>query len=71
MTQTVQIPPELREEYPFESHFLTTEQGHSMHYIDTGEGRPFLFVHGNPTWSFFFPAAVFSFLKQRHASYSQ
>ena len=54
MTQTVQIPPELREEYPFESHFLTTEQGHSMHYIDTGEGRPFLFVHGNPTWSFFF-----------------
>jgi cis-3-alkyl-4-acyloxetan-2-one decarboxylase len=54
MSQTVQIPPELREEYPFESHFLTTAQGHKMHYIDDGDGRPFLFVHGNPTWSFYF-----------------
>ncbi len=25
-----------------------------MHYIDEGEGRPVVMVHGNPTWSFFF-----------------
>jgi haloalkane dehalogenase len=23
-----------------------------MHYIDEGEGRPFLLLHGNPTWSY-------------------
>ena len=48
------IPTELKKEYPFESHFLTTNEGHQLHYVDEGEGRPFLFVHGNPTWSFFF-----------------
>jgi haloalkane dehalogenase len=25
-----------------------------MHYIDQGSGPPILFVHGNPTWSFYF-----------------
>lgn len=48
------IPEELREEYPFDSHYLTTKDGHRLHYVDEGEGKPFLFVHGNPTWSFFF-----------------
>lgn len=23
-----------------------------MHYVDVGEGRPLVLVHGNPTWSF-------------------
>lgn len=48
------VPAELKEEYPFESRFLTTKSGYRLHYVDEGEGRPFLFVHGNPTWSFFF-----------------
>jgi haloalkane dehalogenase len=25
-----------------------------MHYVDEGEGRPLLFVHGTPTWSFLY-----------------
>jgi len=51
---TTTIPEELKREYPFRSHYLQTESGHALHYVDEGEGRPFLFVHGNPTWSFYF-----------------
>ena len=42
------------EMYPFESRFFTTPSGHSMHFIDEGEGEPIVFVHGNPSWSFEF-----------------
>lgn len=37
--------------FPFESRFVTV-QGTRMHYIEEGEGRPFIFLHGNPTWSY-------------------
>jgi haloalkane dehalogenase len=37
--------------YPFESHWFETPEGR-MHYVDEGEGRPILFVHGTPSWSF-------------------
>src|SRR5262249_12252675 len=26
---------------------------HRLHYLDEGAGQPLLFVHGNPTWSFY------------------
>ncbi len=39
--------------YPFESRWLNID-GQRMHYVDEGAGEPILFVHGNPTWSFFF-----------------
>lgn len=39
-------------EYPFADHFLQVEGGR-VHYVDEGQGRPVLFVHGNPTWSFY------------------
>jgi cis-3-alkyl-4-acyloxetan-2-one decarboxylase len=43
--------------YPFESRWLTV-RGHRYHYIDEGEGDPIVFVHGNPTWSFFFRSLI-------------
>jgi pimeloyl-ACP methyl ester carboxylesterase len=38
--------------YPFPSHYLALDSAR-MHYVDVGEGRPLLMVHGNPTWSFY------------------
>ena len=42
-----------RSEYPFESNFTSLEPGR-LHYVDEGEGRPILLLHGNPTWSFLY-----------------
>lgn len=58
----VALPEAIRGEFPFTSRFLDLSSGHRMHYVDQGEGRPFLFVHGNPTWSFYFrrPLAHFA-----------
>ena len=38
--------------YPFCSRYVDLA-GARMHYIDEGPGEPLLFVHGNPTWSFY------------------
>ena len=38
-------------EFPFESKFVTVH-GSRMHYVDVGEGKPILFLHGNPTSSY-------------------
>jgi len=40
-------------EYPFASHYYSTTAGR-MHFVDEGRGRPVVFVHGNPAWSFMF-----------------
>jgi haloalkane dehalogenase len=40
-----------REAYPFRNRYLGTKQGR-LHYVDEGQGRTILFVHGTPTWSF-------------------
>lgn len=45
------LPDRLKSEYPFASRFLDLN-GQRYHYVDEGSGRPVLFVHGNPTWSF-------------------
>lgn len=29
-----------------------------MHYVDEGEGRPVLLLHGNPTWSFLYRRVI-------------
>lgn len=39
--------------YPFVSRFLDLD-GVRLHYIDEGTGPAIVFVHGNPTWSFYF-----------------
>lgn len=41
----------LPSDYPFKSHFADV-LGARMHYIDEGSGDVFLFLHGNPTWSY-------------------
>ncbi|MDR1384301.1 MAG: alpha/beta fold hydrolase [Planctomycetaceae bacterium] len=41
-----------RPQYPFRSNFHNIN-GLRMHYLDEGKGTPILFVHGNPTWSFY------------------
>jgi haloalkane dehalogenase len=43
----------LEKSYPFKSNFLNLN-GNNLHYIDEGEGRPILMLHGNPTWSFYY-----------------
>lgn len=42
--------PEL---YPFESRWFESRVG-PVHYVDEGEGRPLLMLHGNPDWSFLY-----------------
>ena len=42
-----------RTRYPFESHYLDLPEGR-VHYVDEGEGRPVVLLHGNPSWSFLY-----------------
>jgi haloalkane dehalogenase len=37
--------------YPFEDRWAEVG-GHTVHYVDEGNGPPLLMLHGNPTWSF-------------------
>ncbi len=50
------LSAELKNLYPFESHYfsLHEEAEYKIHYIDEGRGDPILCLHGNPTWSFFY-----------------
>jgi haloalkane dehalogenase len=43
--------------YPFESRWFDSPVG-PVHYIDEGEGRPLLLMHGNPDWSFLYRKIV-------------
>lgn len=49
----ITIPLELKNEYPFNSHFLPIGEN-NLHYVDEGAGEVILMLHGNPTWSFFY-----------------
>jgi haloalkane dehalogenase len=48
-----QLPTDLKKLYPFRSHFLDLH-GLKYHYLDEGQGRPLVMLHGNPTWSFYY-----------------
>ncbi len=39
--------------FPFESKWFESSVGR-VHYIDEGEGRPIVFCHGQPMWSFLY-----------------
>jgi len=57
-----------RDLYPFASHFLSLGS-HRLHYIDEGEGNPLLFVHGNPTWSFYWRNLIVG-LRDKHRCFA-
>ncbi|MDR2778802.1 MAG: alpha/beta fold hydrolase [Puniceicoccales bacterium] len=48
------LPLFLREVYPFQQHYAKLKNGSIMHYVEEGTGETILFLHGHPTWSFFF-----------------
>jgi len=58
--------PVWRSQYPFDSHYFDSD-GLRLHYLDemkpkNAEGREvMLFVHGNPTWSFYFRRLITEF----------
>jgi len=54
MTDAVRTPEELLEGlpgFPFQAHYRDV-QGLRLAHIDEGAGKPVLFLHGEPTWSF-------------------
>lgn len=53
------LPASVKELYPFEGRLFTGHpHGHKQHVIDVGEGETLLFVHGNPTWSFYWRTLI-------------
>jgi haloalkane dehalogenase len=46
-----------RELFPFTSRWFDSSAGR-VHYVDEGEGRPLLLLHGNPTWSFLYRGVI-------------
>jgi haloalkane dehalogenase len=54
------IPSNLKDSYPFEPERFKLSNGHSLSYLDEGsdEKTPTLFLHGNPTWSFYYRKAI-------------
>jgi haloalkane dehalogenase len=46
-----------RTEYPFAFREFDSGEGW-MNYVDEGQGRPVVFVHGNMTWSFMFRRTI-------------
>ena len=44
-------PPAIGTAFPYESKFVEV-LGSRLHYVDKGQGRPVLFLHGNPTSSY-------------------
>ena len=41
-------------DYPYAPHYLDSIHGLRMHYLDEGEGAPFLCLHGEPSWSYLY-----------------
>jgi haloalkane dehalogenase len=54
MTDAIRTPDELLEglpEFPFQPHYRQFD-GLRLAHLDEGQGRPVIFFHGEPTWSF-------------------
>ncbi len=49
-----------QELYPFQTREMSLD-GQRYHYVDDGDGDTLLFVHGNPTWSFYWHPLIAAF----------
>lgn len=49
----MKIPVHIQAEYSFGSNWLNIDS-HQLHYIDEGQGKAVIMLHGNPTWSFYY-----------------
>lgn len=64
MNAITKSPPWLdKTEYPFDHKTIQLTTG-TMHYVDEGEGKVILFVHGTPTWSFLYRNFIKAFSDQ-------
>ncbi|MEQ9825972.1 MAG: alpha/beta fold hydrolase [Puniceicoccaceae bacterium] len=70
--ETLKEFAEIQELFPFRSKFVKLphrmadrEIPVTAHYVDEGEGEVLVFVHGNPTWSFYFRKVILQ-LKDRY-----
>jgi haloalkane dehalogenase len=60
MTDAVRTPEEVfgdLPDFPFEARYREVE-GLRLAHLDEGEGRPVVFVHGEPTWSFLWRTVI-------------
>ncbi len=53
-------------EYPYSPNFADIG-GHKMHYVDQGQGRPVVMIHGNPSWSFYYRNLIRAVSKDHRA----
>lgn len=59
------LPASVKQLYPWKGRLFehptadgSDGPGHKQHVIDVGEGETLLFVHGNPTWSFYWRTLI-------------
>jgi haloalkane dehalogenase len=43
--------------FPFAPHYYSVN-GFAMHYVDEGDGEPFVLVHGDPTWGYLYRRCI-------------
>ena len=68
MTDAIRTPDELLQglpDFPFEPHFREFE-GLRLAHLDEGEGKPVVFFHGEPTWSFLWRKVIPPVLEAGH-----
>lgn len=56
------LPDLIYKEFPFKQNFFKQHAGFQIHYVDEGSKQhlPTIFLHGNPTWSFFYRKLILS-----------
>ena len=48
-------------QYPFTPKDITIDGGYRISCVDEGQGKPLVFVHGNPSWSYLYRNLISSF----------